>query len=74
MLQCYLQLFLGSKLFCETVEVRSSHQRCSVKKGALRNFAKFPGKYLCRSLFLNKVAGAACNFIKKETLARLQLY
>ena len=32
------------------------HQRCSVRKGALRNFAKFTGKHLCKSLFF-KVAG-----------------
>ena len=31
--------------------VRSSHQRCSIKKGALKNFAKFTGKHLCQSLF-----------------------
>ena len=37
--------------------VRSSHQRCSVKKGVLRNFSKFTGKHLCQCLFLNKVAG-----------------
>ena len=36
---------------------RSSHRRCSVKKGVLRNFAKFTGKHLCQSLFFNKVAG-----------------
>ena len=36
---------------------RSSHQRSSMKKGVLRNFAKFTGKYLCQSLFFNKVAG-----------------
>ena len=35
---------------------RSSHQRCSGKKGVLRNFAKFTGKHLCQSLFFNKVA------------------
>ena len=35
---------------------RSSHQRCSVKKGVFRNFAKFVGKHLCQSLFFNKVA------------------
>ena len=29
---------------------RSSHQRCSVKKGVLKNFAKFTGKHLCWSL------------------------
>ena len=51
--------------------LRSSHQRCSVKKGVLRNFAKFTWKHLCQSLFFNKVAGGACNFIKKETLAQV---
>ena len=35
---------------------RSSHRRCSVRKGVLRNFTKFTGKYLCQSLFFNKVA------------------
>ena len=44
-------------------------QRCSLKKGVLRNFAKFTGKHLCQSVFFNKVAVAACNFIKKETQA-----
>ena len=37
--------------------LRSSDRRCSVKKGVLRNFAKFTGKYLCQRLFFNKVAG-----------------
>ena len=27
------------------------------KKGVLKNFAKSTGKYLCQSLFFNKVAG-----------------
>ena len=36
---------------------RSSHQRCSVRKGALRNFTKFIGKNLFQSLFFDKVAG-----------------
>ena len=36
---------------------RSSHRRFSVKKGVLRNFAKFTGKHLCQRLFFNKVAG-----------------
>ena len=36
---------------------RSSHWRCSVRKGALRNFAKFTGRHLCQSLFFNKVTG-----------------
>ena len=46
---------------------RSSHRRSSVKKVALRNFAKFTGKDLCQMLFLNKVAGLRylpVNFVK----------
>ena len=53
---------------------RSSHQRCSMKKGALRNFPKLTGKHLCQRLFFNRVAGLcpqACNFIKKENQAQL---
>ena len=37
--------------------LRSSHQRCFVKKGVLRNVTKFTGKHLCQSHFFNKVAG-----------------
>ena len=37
-------------------KTRSSHRRCSVKKGFLRSFAKFTGKHLRQSLFFNKVA------------------
>ena len=37
--------------------VKNSHQRCSLRKGVPRNFAKFTGKHLCQSLFYNKVAG-----------------
>ena len=46
-------------VFAITVQmtIRSSHQRCSVRKGILRNFAKFTGKHLCHSLFFNKVVG-----------------
>ena len=39
------------------------------KKSVLKSFEMFPEKYLCRSLFLNKVAGLsskAINFIKKR--------
>ena len=46
-------------LFCsiKTIGCRSSHRSCSLRKGVLRNFAKFRGKQLCQSLFFNKVAG-----------------
>ena len=46
---------------------RSSHQRCSVRKGVRRNFVIFTGKHLCQSLFFDKVA----NFIEIETLAQI---
>ena len=39
---------------------RSSHWKCSVKKGIFKNFEKFTGKKLCQSLFFNKVAGVLC--------------
>ena len=47
---------------------RSSHRRCSVRKGILKNFAKFTGKHQCQSFFFNKVTGLDLQFIKKETL------
>ena len=40
---------------------RSSHQRCSIKKGVLRNFARFTGEH----------RPEACNFIQKEILAQV---
>ena len=36
--------------------IRSSHQRCSVTKRVLKDFAKFRGKHLCQVLFFIKVA------------------
>ena len=53
-----------------TLTYRSSHQRCSVMKRVLRNFIKFTGKHLWKSLYFNKVRPEACNFIKTETPAR----
>ena len=35
---------------------------------------KFAEKNLCRNCFINKVAGAACNFIKKEAPAQMFSY
>ena len=45
---------------------RSSHQRCSVRNGVLKNFAKFTGKYLCQGLFFNKVAGWPAILLKER--------
>ena len=41
---------------------RSSQRRCSLRKGVLRNFAKFTGKQPYQSLFFNKVAGLGLHF------------
>ena len=50
----------------------SSHKRCSVKKGVLRNFTKLTGKHLCLGLFFNKVTGLRpATLLKKETLAQV---
>ena len=60
----YLKIYYKSDcFFCscrwETMippdKPRSTHQMCSIEKGVLINFAKFTGKHLCQSLFLNKV-------------------
>ena len=52
------------------VEVfRSSHQRCSMKKGVLRNLTKFTGKHLCQSLFFNKVTD-----LRPATLLNMRLW
>ena len=41
----------------KTLSCAEALKRCSIIKGVLRNFAKFPRKHLCQSLFFNKVAG-----------------
>ena len=46
--------------------VRSSRPEVFCKKSVLRNFTKFPGKYLCQSLIFNKVAG-----LRLEILAQV---
>ena len=33
----------------------NKNQRCSVRKGVLRNLTKLTGKHLCQSLFLMKL-------------------
>ena len=56
--------------FCVAVPpFRSSHRRCSVRKGVLTNFAKFTGKHLCQSLFFNKLAA-----VRPATLLKKRLW
>ena len=53
----------------ENLTVRSNHQRCSIIKGVLRNFAKFTGKqHQCQNLILNKVAGLSPATLLKKRL------
>ena len=62
----HFKYFPISKKKCFTNN-RSSHQRCSMKKGVLKNFTKFTGKHLCQSLFYNKFAGLSpATLIKKR--------
>ena len=49
--------------------VGSSHHRCAVKIGVLRNSTKFTRKHLCQSLFFNKVSG-----LRPATLFKKWLY
>ena len=51
--------------------VRSSRPEELYKKGVLRNFAKFTGKQLCRSFFLNKVADLRPATLLKRTVAQV---
>ena len=48
---------------------RSSHRRCSVRKGIISNFEKFTVKRLCQSLFFNKVAD-----LRPATLLKKRLW
>ena len=61
-------LGVGINPICQ-VFCRGSHQRCSIKKGVLENFAKLTGKHLCQRLFFNKVARLRTQ--AKETLAKV---
>ena len=54
-------LVLASKTMTEPVT-----QRCSVRNGVLRNFAKFIGKHLCQSLFFKKVGGCSLQLYYKR--------
>ena len=52
----------------QTFRYRSTCPEVFCKNDVHRNFAKFTGKQLRHSLFLNIVAGLICNFIKKKWL------
>ena len=62
----YAALSVNTHLDVTIFEVTEAvFQRCSVKKGVLRNFAKFTGKHLCQSLFFNTLAGQGRIYLNK---------
>ena len=48
----FRSLFFNKVASWKPETIRSSHWRCSVKQGALKNFSNFTGNNLCWSLFL----------------------
>ena len=54
--ELFLKDFENSNLLANSDNARSSHPEVFCKKGVLRNFAKFTGKYLCQSLFFQKLS------------------
>ena len=69
----FICLFCFFRYFIQNPDTifRSNRLEVLCRKSVLRNFAKLTGKHLCQSLFFNKVAGQACNFIKKQTLTQV---
>ena len=55
--------------FIKFLLFRSSRPEVFYKKDVFRNFAKFKGKHLCKSLFFNKVAG-----LRPATLLKKRLW
>ena len=45
---------------------RSSHQKCSMQKGVLRNFTKFTGKHCARVSFILKLKAWPATWLKKR--------
>ena len=56
----YKEIFKSALVYFKVTKTelfKSSHRSCSIKKGVLKNFAKFTGKHLRQSLYFNKAAG-----------------
>ena len=63
-----VRYFITSLLLISPFFDHADARRCSVKK-CFRNFAKFTGKHMCKSLFFNKVAG-----LRPATLLKKRLW
>ena len=55
-----------TKLVPSQTPSRSSHRRCSVKEGVVKNLQNFTGKHQRWSLFQIKLQAKVCNFIKRR--------
>ena len=55
---------------CEYLDMicRISRPELFCKKGILKNFSKFTGKYLCQRLFFNKISGLRPEILLKKRL------
>ena len=62
-----LKILFSNTLTIVSINVQISHQRCSVKKGVLRNFAKFTGKHLCQSLWICEFCDISTNTFSYRT-------
>ena len=62
-------LFQCLQLFKKKTQNRSSHQRCSIIKGVLKDFAKFTKKTPVPDSLFNKVAVAVFNkvYLKRDS-------
>ena len=60
---CCNYIYYFACIHCEPRFSGSSHRKCSVRKGVLRNFAKFTGNHMFQSLFFNKIAGLSRCFL-----------
>ena len=47
----YMRATLALNELTDGMDLRSSHKRCSMKNGVLKNFPKFIGKHLCLRVF-----------------------
>ena len=47
----------GLQTYSAMIAIKKQPPQVFYKKDGLKNFAKFTGKHLCRSLFFDKVAG-----------------
>ena len=67
-LLCLCSFYIASKCFLMKPIPEAVAWRYSGKKVIFRNFANFTGKYLCQSLFFNKVAGLMLATLLKKRL------